>query len=259
MQIKFYKYQGTGNDFILLDNREGQYSFISNSQVAQLCNRRFGIGADGLMLIENTTDADFKMVYYNSDGNESSMCGNGGRCITAFANYLGIFIGNTTFIAIDGLHEAKIHGDIVELKMIDVLRIENYNDDYVLNTGSPHYIKFLDDVNAIDVFAEGRKIRNSERFKTNGINVNFVQITHDGIKVRTYERGVEDETFSCGTGVVAASIISSLVKLNDNPCINVSTLGGHLEVKITKISNQHYTNIWLKGKAQKVFEGIAEF
>jgi diaminopimelate epimerase len=255
MQIHFTKYQGTGNDFILLDNRLGNYSSLHQQDVARLCDRRFGIGADGLMLVENSPAADFKMVYYNSDGNVSSMCGNGGRCISAYAQEIGIIEEKTIFEAIDGLHEAIIKPELVSLKMIEVIEIMSIENDFVLNTGSPHYVRFVEDVDSLDVFAMGRQIRYSERFKAEGINVNFVQIMDQGISVRTYERGVEAETYSCGTGVVASSIIASSMKLKNIPEVSVSTPGGPLMVRFEQIGKQHFQNIWLSGKAEKVFEG----
>ena len=255
MQIQFSKYHGTGNDFILLDNRDARYNNLSREQVAFLCHRRFGIGADGLMLVEPTPDADFKMVYFNSDGNTSSMCGNGGRCITAFAKTLGIIENKTSFVAIDGLHEAYLTNGEVSLKMIDVSQVLHHHDDYVLNTGSPHYVTFVDDIDAIDVFKMGREIRYSDAFKKEGINVNFVQTHQQGIKVRTYERGVEDETYSCGTGVVASAIVASQVKLNKMKHINISTPGGLLEVRFDNVIENHFHDIWLTGKAEKVYDG----
>ena len=205
MKIQFYKYHGTGNDFILIDNRKKEIN-LDTHQIAMLCDRHFGIGADGLMMLENAAGYDFRMVYYNSDGNESTMCGNGGRCITAFAHKLGLIENHASFVAIDGVHHAKINADKnISLDMIDVTNIEHYEDHLILNTGSPHYITWVKDTDKVDVFYEGRKIRNHERFQPKGININFVQRLNDGIKVRTYERGVENETLSCGTGVTAAA------------------------------------------------------
>lgn len=258
MQIQFSKYQGTGNDFILLDNRDGRYSSLTQEQVAWLCHRRFGIGADGLMLVEQQVGVDFNMVYYNSDGRTSSMCGNGGRCITAFAKQLGIVQERTLFHAIDGLHDATIQGNFVSLKMIDVKSIESYQGDYILHTGSPHYVKLVDDVHSIDVVAMGRQIRNSERFKEAGINVNFVEVRDESIVVRTYERGVEDETYSCGTGVVASSLVASSYRLDGAARVACSTLGGDLAVSYEGTTNEGFSNIWLHGKAEKVFEGVIE-
>ena len=200
--MKFYKYQGTGNDFVMLDNRSGKWDNLSIESIQKLCDRRFGIGADGLIKINNAEDVDFEVDYYNSDGSKS-FCGNGARCSVAFANFLSIFKNNkTVFTAIDGLHEAEIDGDIVKLKMGDVDSINNDGDDSVLDTGSPHYVKYVRDISNFNVFAEGNSIRNSENYQEKGINVNFVEnISDDEIFVRTYERGVEDETYSCGTGV----------------------------------------------------------
>ena len=257
MKIDFYKFQGTGNDFVLLDNRDNKYTSLSTKQIAFLCDRRFGIGADGLMLLESHSSLDFKMVYFNSDGNESTMCGNGGRCIVAFSKLLGISNSEVKFEAIDGVHKAKINSEnVVDLEMIDVSEINTYEDDYVLDTGSPHYVSILDDVSNLDVFNSGKEIRNSVEFKENGINVNFVsKIDNDSYKVRTYERGVEDETFSCGTGVTASVIALNEKNLLNNNEIKVSTLGGDLEVKFDK-KESVYTNIWLCGPATFVFKGV---
>jgi len=255
MTIQFYKYQGTGNDFILVDNRKNLVN-LEASQIAFLCHRHFGIGADGLMLLENAEGFDFKMVYFNSDGNQSSMCGNGGRCIVAFAKYLGIGKNKFRFLAIDGAHEAEIEGDTVNLKMQDVKQVEIGSDFYFLNTGSPHYVKLAEKVESLDVKIEGRKIRNNDRFKEEGTNVNFVEKIDDHIFVRTYERGVEDETFSCGTGVTAAALVAAVsgFSTQKNSCL-VQTLGGNLEVSFEKVLEQNFYNIWLKGPATFVFAG----
>ena len=256
MNLNFYKYQGTGNDFILVDNRKSSYSF-TNEQVAHLCNRRFGIGADGFILLEIEPGVDFKMVYYNSDGNLSSMCGNGGRCIVAFAKELGIIESKAKFIAVDGLHEAIISDDgKVALKMQDVKEVELGENFYYLNTGSPHYVKLVDDLENYDVINEGRVIRNSERFKEEGTNVNFIQKTDDVLFVRTYERGVESETYSCGTGVTAAALVAAINGLSPdkNNCL-IKTLGGYLEVSYEKVLEFNFYNIWLKGPAVKVYRG----
>lgn len=258
MQLQFYKYQGTGNDFILIDNRKNEIQ-LNSEQVKWLCDRRFGIGADGLMLLELEPGADFKMVYFNSDGNQSSMCGNGGRCITAFAKKMGLINDRTKFIAIDGVHEAVIHEGFVSLKMNDVKSIENNGDHYFLNTGSPHYVKFVDDVNSYNVFEEGKKIRNNERFAEEGTNVNFIEKKDDSVFVRTYERGVEDETLSCGTGVTASALVAAIrgASTGKNYC-KISTLGGDLRVKFDKVLETNFYNIWLEGPAEFVFEGRIE-
>ncbi|MBK7667025.1 MAG: diaminopimelate epimerase [Sphingobacteriaceae bacterium] len=256
MQISFDKYQGTGNDFILIDNRKKEIQ-LSIEQVAFLCNRHFGIGADGLMLLELEPGVDFKMVYFNSDGNESSMCGNGGRCITAYAKSLGLINDKARFIAIDGLHEATISGvNQVSLKMNDVKSIESGDDFFFLNTGSPHYVKFVESVKEYNVFEEGKKIRNNERFAAEGTNVNFIEKTEDGVFVRTYERGVENKTLSCGTGVTAAALVAAIngVASQKNSC-KISTLGGSLNVKFDKVLESNFYNIWLEGPADFVFHG----
>lgn len=256
MQLSFYKYQGTGNDFILIDNRTNEIS-LTTEQIHFLCDRRFGIGADGLMFLELEPGSDFKMVYYNSDGNPSSMCGNGGRCITAFAKHLGVIKNAATFLAIDGIHEATIDADeIVSLKMQDVKNVEVGDDYFYLNTGSPHFVKFINNVETFDVKNMGALIRYNDRFKEEGTNVNFIERLGDNLFVRTYERGVEDETFSCGTGVTAAALVAAIkgVSNGKNNCF-IKTLGGNLEVKFERVLEQNFYNIWLIGPAVKVFKG----
>ncbi|MBW7674080.1 diaminopimelate epimerase [Chryseobacterium chendengshani] len=250
--MEFYKYQGTGNDFIMIDNRD--LAFPKDKKIIEkLCDRRFGIGADGLILLENDEKYDFKMVYYNSDGGESTMCGNGGRCLVAFASFLDIFENKCSFIATDGEHEAEIHNGIVKLKMIDVETISKDGEDFVLNTGSPHYVKYVEDIADFNVFAEGNNIRNSKNYKEKGINVNFIEnISDDEIFVRTYERGVEDETFSCGTGVTASAL--TFLQKSNLTSIKVKTLGGDLKVYAEKDGNS-FREIWLEGPAKRVFKG----
>lgn len=259
MQVHFYKYQGTGNDFVIMDNRSGELDRLTEAQVKWLCDRRFGIGGDGLMLLNSHPQYDFEMKYYNSDGRESSMCGNGGRCLVKFAFDIGLVKDTYHFIAVDGEHDASVNGDgTVSLKMNDVERITTAGSDYMLNTGSPHFVQLTEGVMKKDVFNEGRAIRNSEAYREKGINVNFVERHKEGegIIVRTYERGVEDETFSCGTGVTAAALVChhNDSGLNEVP---VQTLGGNLRVKYEKRGDS-FTNIWLIGPAQKVFEGTVE-
>lgn len=250
--MEFYKYQGTGNDFVMIDNRDLQFP-KDNEIIEKLCDRRFGIGGDGLILLENDPTEDFKMVYYNSDGNESTMCGNGGRCIVAFAHFLDVFEDKTTFEAIDGRHEAEIHNGIIKLKMIDVNSIKNIDSDFELNTGSPHYVSFVEMLKDYKVFENGNKIRNSASYYQEGINVNFVEeIAEHEIFVRTYERGVEDETFSCGTGVTAAALV--YLKDKDQNSVNVQVLGGNLKVYAEK-DGESFKNIWLEGPAKQVFKG----
>ena len=255
MQIKFEKYQGTGNDFILIDNRKKEIE-LSAEQIKFLCDRRFGIGADGLMLLELEPGVDFKMVYFNSDGNESSMCGNGGRCISAFAHKLGLIQDKAKFIAIDGLHESIIYLGGVALKMMDVKNIQSGENYFYLNTGSPHYVKFVFDAKHFNVFEEGKKIRNSDVYVAEGTNVNFIEKIDDTLFVRTYERGVEDETLSCATGVTAAALVASLsgVASGKNNC-KIATLGGNLNVKFERVLENNFYNIWLEGPAEFVFEG----
>lgn len=255
MELHFYKYQGTGNDFIMIDNRD--YSFPKNNValINKLCDRRFGIGADGLILLEPSTTENFTMVYFNADGNEGSMCGNGGRCLVAFAKQLKVIDSETTFNAVDGLHYATIKNGIVSLKMIDVTTIEETNTYSFLNTGSPHHISFCDNVKSINVKELGAKIRYGAPYFEKGTNVNFAeQIANNSFKVRTYERGVEDETLACGTGVTAVAIAANKANKTTENNIKIEVLGGNLEVSFTK-EGQNYTNIFLKGPAQFVFEG----
>ncbi|MGZ5211323.1 MAG: diaminopimelate epimerase [Kaistella sp.] len=250
--IEFYKYQGTGNDFVMIDNRDIQFP-KERELVAKLCDRRFGIGGDGLILLENDDNADFKMVYYNSDGNESTMCGNGGRCLVAFAHFLDVFEDRATFIAVDGLHEAEINNGIVKLKMIDVAEIKKDGDDAVLNTGSPHFVQFVKDVEHYKVYEQGNRIRNSATYREEGINVNFAEeIGENEIFVRTYERGVEDETFSCGTGVTASALV--YLKDKNHSTVNVKVLGGTLKVYAEQ-NGDSFRNVWLEGPAKQVFKG----
>lgn len=259
MNVKFHKYQGAGNDFLLLNNRYKTYSNLTTEQISRLCDRHFGVGADGLMLLENSQGHDFKMVYFNSDGRQSTMCGNGGRCIIRFAHDQKIIGEKTLFIAVDGQHWGKINEDgSVSLQMIDVNDIEYNTDDFILQTGSPHYVIFTENVKEVDVFNEARKVRYNKRFKDFGINVNFVQpISENEIFVRTYERGVEDETLSCGTGVVAASLAYVLKNDLKSGEIGVETKGGNLSVSYTR-NGDSFTDVWLTGGAVKVFEGSVE-
>lgn len=254
VSMTFYKYHGTGNDFILFDNRDGKIQF-SKEQVAHLCHRRFGIGADGLMLLESAKGYDFRMVYYNSDGKESTMCGNGGRCITAFAASLGIIDGTANFIATDGPHSATIGSDgIISLQMKDVADIDIQNGYTILNTGSPHYVLWVPDVQTAEVFINGRSIRNQMPFQPDGINVNFAQKYDDKIIVRTYERGVEDETLSCGTGVTAVAIAAT-GRETGSFVTNIETSGGKLKVSFTKDTPTSAGNVVLTGPAAFVFTG----
>lgn len=259
MTVHFYKYQGTGNDFVILNNLGGKYNSVTGEQVAFLCHRRFGIGADGLMLLNTLDGYDFEMKYYNADGRESSMCGNGGRCLVKFAWDMGIIKTDYRFLAPDGPHEATVKTDgSVALKMNDVEKITEQAGNYIVNTGSPHYILLRDNIMELDVYKKGRDIRYSAQFEKEGINVNFVEHQDNShqIKVRTYERGVEDETYSCGTGVTAAALVCSHNENGFN-YVEVQTKGGKLGVEYDK-RDSHFENIWLIGPAQKVFEGTIE-
>ena len=256
MQIPFYKYQGTGNDFILIDNRTDAIQNLSSNVIARWCDQKYGIGADGLMLLQNKEGFDFEMVYYNSDGNSGSMCGNGGRCITAFANFLGILKDKKAyFLAVDGPHEAVVtQENYVELKMTNVAT----DSTVFLNTGSPHHIEFVEQIEGLDVYNKGKAIRNNNIYKKEGTNVNFVAVQGKNcIEVATYERGVEDETLSCGTGVTAAALAYHLKfsKGNSPVPICIQTKGGQLKVHFKYQVNLFY-DIWLCGPATPVFHGF---
>ncbi|AKD05598.1 diaminopimelate epimerase [Pontibacter korlensis] len=254
MAISFYKYQGTGNDFVMVDNRKHVFPAEDEALVKHLCDRRKGIGADGLILLQDHPDYDFEMVYYNADGRVGSMCGNGGRCTVRFARQLGVIEDVAYFLAADGEHQASIEREQIHLKMNDVKEVEQIGEDYYLNTGSPHYVRFVEDVQNLDVYEEGRAIRYNERFKEVGTNVNFVQRLSDNeIFVRTYERGVEDETLSCGTGVTACALVASL-KGMQSP-VKVKVLGGELQVAFEQNEDGSFKHIYLVGPAKQVFTG----
>jgi len=255
MTIPFNKYHGTGNDFVIIDNRDNKFNPDNSSLINRLCNRRFGIGADGLILISSHNDFDFEMKYFNSDGNESSMCGNGGRCAASFATKYKIAGTSQRFLTYDGIHEAIITDSVIRLKMNDIDEIKTPGSDYFINTGSPHLVRFTQNVRNLNVFDEGRKLRNAKQYEPGGTNVNFVEVGPDSIFVRTYERGVEDETLSCGTGVTASAIAAVMEGHFDNNAVNVKTLGGDLSVEF-RIENRRITNVWLCGPAAFVFEGI---
>jgi len=257
MKIEFSKYQGTGNDFILIDNRNQIFDPANQTLIEKLCDRKFGIGADGLMLLQRHLPYDFEMVYFNSDGRQSSMCGNGGRCIVKFAHDLKIIQNKCRFLAIDGEHDAIVNGEEISLKMNDVDSIEINNDNFYLNTGSPHYVKYVKELNNYQVFNEGKAIRYNDRFKSVGTNVNFIEWLDDHLFVRTYERGVEGETLSCGTGVTAAALAAS-IKQNLTGSVKIKTLGGNLKIKFNRLSENKFNNIWLEGPATFVFKGEIE-
>ncbi len=259
MKLHFYKYQGTGNDFVMIDNRSNFFPKDNRDLISNLCHRRFGIGADGLILLENDSETDFRMVYYNSDGNESTMCGNGGRCLVAFAKQIGVIKNTTTFNAVDGLHSASVGADgIVSLQMIDVDTI-NQNAGYTfLNTGSPHHIQVVDDLKNFDVKQKGAEIRYGDLYGNAGSNINFVKkIDEDTFSLRTYERGVEDETLACGTGATAAAIAMNATGQTHATSIKMNVEGGKLSVTFDK-EGEKYTNVFLNGPAEFVFEGTIE-
>jgi diaminopimelate epimerase len=254
--MEFYKYQGTGNDFVMIDNRTEFFPKDNVALVARLCNRRFGIGADGLILLENDEATDFKMVYYNSDGNEGSMCGNGGRCLVAFAKKLNVFESSCTFIATDGLHHASVAEDgIVSLKMIDVTSIKKERDYTFMNTGSPHHVQMVDDIENYNVKENGAILRYGPLYGKEGSNINFVKkINEDTFLLRTYERGVEDETLACGTGATASAIAMNAIGKTNATEISLNVGGGKLTVSFDKKDN-HYINVFLIGPAEFVFKG----
>ena len=257
MYINFHKYQGTGNDFILIDNREKQFPSGDTKLIALLCDRHMGIGADGLILLENDAETDFKMVYFNADGREGSMCGNGGRCIVAFAKKIGLVNENTRFTAADGIHEASFEGEQISLKMHDVLSIKEKPDYLFMDTGSPHHVQMVEELETYQVHSEGRRLRYG-LYGESGSNINFVSKTgEDSYAVRTYERGVEAETLSCGTGVTAVALGMHHLGLSKNENIKIRTRGGDLEVSFHKNSSG-YTDIFLKGPAKEVFKGTVE-
>ena len=255
MKLNFYKYQGAGNDFIMIDNRGLFFPKNNPKLIHKLCDRRFGIGADGLILLEPSKNEDFTMVYFNADGNEGSMCGNGGRCLVAFAKKINVIKNETTFNAVDGLHYATIENGLVKLKMIDIHQIEESNNHSFLNTGSPHHVSFCNEVSNLDVKELGAKIRYGAPYFEAGTNVNFAeQTSEDSFKVRTYERGVEAETLACGTGVTAVAIAASNKGKTKNSVIQIEVLGGNLEVSFEK-QEKLFTNVFLKGPAEFVFKG----
>lgn len=254
--MKFYKYQGTGNDFVMIDNRLENFPKNNTKLIESLCDRRFGIGADGLILLENDNSTDFKMVYYNSDGNESSMCGNGGRCLVAFAKSLNVINNQATFIATDGLHNATIdENGIVSLQMKDVNEVKIEAEYVFLNTGSPHHVTLVNDLENYNVKENGATIRYSDLYGKVGSNVNFVnQLSENHFALRTYERGVEDETLSCGTGATATAIAMNAIGKTNSNAIDINVEGGKLKVTFEK-SEKGFEKVFLIGPATFVFEG----
>ncbi|CAG4993883.1 Diaminopimelate epimerase [Dyadobacter sp. CECT 9275] len=255
MEITFYKYQGTGNDFVMIDDRSENFP-VDNELIAHLCHRRFGIGADGLILLRHAEGYDFRMVYFNADGGEGSMCGNGGRCVVRFAHDLGIFSEHTSFIAVDGPHEASVDGEVISLKMSPVNKVEQYEAYDFMNTGSPHYVTYVDDIKETEVVEIGKDIRYGPKYgPVGGTNVNFIEVLRNNhLSVRTYERGVEDETYSCGTGVTACALSAHLREGWASPIV-VDTVGGTLEVSFNALPGNTFDEIYLTGPAMRVYEG----
>jgi len=257
MTLEFYKYQGTGNDFVMLDNRDNNFPKENTALVARLCDRKFGIGADGLILLENDKVSDLTMVYYNADGNPSSMCGNGGRCLVSFAKHLGIIKEKTSFNAVDGLHHASIKDDLVRLQMQDVHEVREKAKYAFLNTGSPHHVQLVNDLKNFEVVKEGAKLRYG-LYGEKGSNINYVETIAPNIfAVRTYERGVEDETLSCGTGVTAVALAMHKAGKTEANTIKIQTPGGELQVEF-EVGPNGYTNIFLIGPARLVFKGSVD-
>ncbi len=252
--LEFFKYQGTGNDFIMIDDRSAQFDLNNHELIAQYCHRKFGIGADGLILIRNLEEADFEMVYFNADGHLTSLCGNGSRCAVMFAHQLGMVKDQCQFMTVEGILEAKLTDGLIHLKMPNVDTVETHKNHFYLHTGSPHHVCFVNDIENYDVFNQGRKIRQGAPYFEEGANVNFVMpMSDDQLFVRTYERGVEDETLSCGTGVTAAALVQGL-KGAKSP-IKIKTLGGELQISFEKSPENKFTNIHLIGPATLVFSG----
>lgn len=261
MKIHFYKYQATGNDFVIIDARE-ENIILSKENIKFLCHRHFGIGSDGLIIFENSDKADFSMQFFNPDGSGGMMCGNGGRSIVKFAADKGVIKDKCTFLAPDGLHSATIEGENISLKMTTPTLFQAHKDGFYINTGTSHFVVFENNLEKIDIIKKGRALRNDERFLTyKGCNVNFVEEIKDkNLKIQTYERGVEDLTLACGTGICAAALTYSVKKglENSNHTINISAQGGNLKVEFEKKENNTFDNVHLIGEAKKVFEGEIE-
>ena len=261
MRVRFEKYHGNGNDFIIIDDRKELFD-ASVEKVSYLCDRRFGIGADGLMLVKDSSKADFEMLYFNSDGKPGTMCGNGGRCIAAYAFSKELSSESMNFYAVDGLHRAVINSAEVEgflfdvsLQMQPVSQVMERENSFVLDTGSPHYVEFVACSDSVDVYQKGKQIRYGDEFKPGGINVNFVQIDEDSLYVRTYERGVEDETLSCGTGVTASALAAFLETGIED--WRIKTRGGDFKVSFNW-DGSRFADVWLRGPAQLVYKGEIE-
>ncbi|MCB2221902.1 MAG: diaminopimelate epimerase [Bacteroidetes bacterium] len=261
MKLHFSKYHGTGNDFIIIDNRNNEVN-LTKQEIKWLCDRHLGIGADGLMLLFHTIPFDFEMKYFNADGGEGTMCGNGGRCIVAYAHHLGMSDQRAHFLTIDGEHhgeilEQKDHISMIKVTLQDIHQIERNQNDYIINTGSPHYVKFVNSLEGMDIFNRGKEIRWDERFQPEGLNVNFVVSKAENLIVRTFERGVENITLSCGTGVTAAAVAADLKSNGTRNQYQIETLGGELMVRFEKQHNV-YKNVSLTGPVKHVFDGSIE-
>ena len=256
MKISFSKYQGTGNDFVMLDNLNGQYDSLTIPQIKLICDRRFGVGSDGLIKINSHNSSDFEVEYFNSDGSKS-FCGNGARCSVAFTETLGVNVSDTLFLGIDGLHKASKNQDVISLEMGDVSEVRKIENDYIIYTGSPHYIRFIDAINDLDIVQFGKKVRYSEEFKNEGINVNLVEIVDaNNLIVNTYERGVEDETLSCGTGVTACVLAFAYqTQLIGEHKVLVKVKGGNLWVSFNQETLGEFTTIHLIGPGEFIFSG----
>ncbi len=252
-KLKFYKYQGTGNDFVIIDNREDVFDASCAPLITRLCDRKFGIGADGLILLNKHKGYDFEMVYFNADATRA-MCGNGSRCVVHLAHKLGIIADHTTFMAEDGPHEAFIKDAQVHINMVDVQEIQVLGDGYFLNTGTRHFVRPVYNLAEYDVVGVGKNIRYDERFQPQGTNANFTEIISNIVHMRIYEKGVEDETLSSGTGVVAVALALSVAENIASPA-TINTRGGQLSVSFTRTEEDHFTDIYMIGPAEMVFEG----
>ena len=255
-EVKFYKYQGTGNDFILIDDREQLLKDLGKDLIGRWCDRRFGIGADGVILLRNHPECDFEMVYFNPDGSQS-LCGNGSRCAVKFAHDLGIIDKLCTFMAVDGPHQGSIDQNIISIKMQDVAKLEEVDGEYFIDTGSPHHIKMVQQLSKVDVYKEGKTIRNSKRYRPGGTNVNFIESANGEVRIRTFERGVEDETLSCGTGVTAAALVMG--SMGYPSPVDVKAVGGNLRVSFNQLADHSFQDVYLSGPAEKVFEGTISY
>lgn len=251
--LKFYKYQGTGNDFVMIDNREQFFDTENLALITRLCDRKFGIGADGLILLNLHPEYDFEMVYYNADAT-LSMCGNGSRCAVHLAHKLGMIQQETIFLAADGVHQASLKDDLIYVKMNDVDTITHVEDGYFLNTGTRHYVRLVENLSDFDVFAQGKKIRYSDAFQPEGTNANFIEFDGNEVSMRIYEKGVENETLSSGTGVTAVALVAASLKNLSSP-VKVNTRGGELQISFERKEKQIFSNIYMAGPAVMVFEG----